>query len=252
MSLIIIIILIILLIGLIYFLKVYDKEYLTLTNIDYLNDIPIFIINLKNRPERKEQMINELYKHNLTGTFIEAYNGKHINVQKLKNNGIINDDPTFRQLRAGEIGCYLSHLKCWELLLKSNYPYGLVLEDDCIFIDDFRKEFNDIFNHIKNMHWDIINLGRRCKPDWFNKDCNDGTIIYKYAFYPATVGYGLHAYIIKVDTIKKLLNIIYPITKPLDVIIPEEYDKGNIKVIGFLKDLATARNLDDSDTMKIK
>ena len=35
-----------------------------------------------------------------------------------------------RDLLRGEIGCYLSHLKCWEELLKSDEKFALILEDD--------------------------------------------------------------------------------------------------------------------------
>lgn len=35
-----------------------------------------------------------------------------------------------RDLLRGEIGCYLSHLKCWEELLRSDEKFALILEDD--------------------------------------------------------------------------------------------------------------------------
>ena len=35
----------------------------------------------------------------------------------------------------GEIGCLLSHRKCWKTLLEANDPYALIMEDDVIFGD---------------------------------------------------------------------------------------------------------------------
>lgn len=38
-----------------------------------------------------------------------------------------------RILTPGEIGCFLSHRKCWEKLVESGDNWALILEDDCIF-----------------------------------------------------------------------------------------------------------------------
>ena len=37
----------------------------------------------------------------------------------------------------GDIGCYFSHLGVWRELVDSDYPAGLVLEDDVVFHDEF-------------------------------------------------------------------------------------------------------------------
>lgn len=238
--------------------KINRSEYMTQYidkinyNGDYIDQIPIFIINLKARPNKKKKTMAELKKHELTGTFIEALDGRYLDVDDLKKRGIIQEGPDYRPLRRGEIGCYLSHLKCWNLILKTEKPYGLVLEDDVVFTDNFREKFNDIFHHIKDMSWDIIGLGRRCKQNWFDKDCYAGTFIYKDAFYPSVVGYGAFAYIIKPETIKKLLKTTFPIYKPIDVVILEEQEKGNIKVISLLNDLITVFDIIHSDTIGIK
>ena len=36
----------------------------------------------------------------------------------------------FRPLTPGEIGCFLSHLRCWELIQAQDTGVGIVLEDD--------------------------------------------------------------------------------------------------------------------------
>lgn len=136
--------------------------------------------------------------------------------------------------------------------MKTGKPYGLVLEDDIVFTDNFREKFNDVFYHLKDISWDIIGLGRRCKPGWFDKKCNEGTFIYKDAFYPLVIGYGAFAYIIKASAIKKLLKTTFPISKPIDVVIPGEHDKGNIQMISFLNDLITVKDIIHSDTIAIK
>lgn len=247
---------IILVICAIYLLiKINQPEYMTVLTVntkDYLDTIPIFIINLKTRLNKKRKTQIQLKNNNLTGTFIEAFDGRYIDVNNLKKKDIVGDYPNYRQLRRGEIGCYLSHLKCWDLILKTGKPYGLVLEDDVVFANDFRSKFNDVFSHIKDKPWDIIQLGRRCKQGWFDKDCTEGTYIYNDAFYPSVVGYGAFAYIIKPEAINKLLKNIFPISRPIDVVVPEEHEKGNIKTIVFLEDLITVHDILHSDTLGIK
>lgn len=234
-----------------------NNEYMTLYNKDHLDEIPIFMINMAEREERKERAIRELDRNDLRVTFIEAVDGRHLDLDDLYNRGIIEDDPMDKPLRRGQIGCYLSHLKCWDKILETGKEYGLVLEDDAYFKRNFRKKFNDVFNELKYHDWDIINLGRRCDPYWFNgADCTDGDFIYSmggvHAFYPRILGYGAHAYVIKRSTIEKLLKITYPIMRPIDVVIPDEYEKKNINVISFLKELVTVFDVDDSDTMEIE
>ena len=218
---------------------------------DYLNEMPIFIINLKDRCGRKKEMQDELDKHKLKGEFIIAYDGRNLDVVVLRENDIITEQNDVRPLRRGEIGCYFSHIKCWEKILESGKPYGMVLEDDVIFDSEFRAKFNDIFEHIKDLDWDTISLGRSCKTGWFDNDCLEGSVVYKNAFRPTIMGYGAFAYIIKACTIEKLLETTFPISKPVDVVIPEEYQKRNIKNISMLNDLANVRPV-VSDTVGIK
>jgi glycosyl transferase, family 25 len=256
---IIIIVIIILFIGVIYFLRnmntkecmapldVYGTEYIY----DYLRNMPIFVINLKDRPNRRIEAISELHRNGLQATFVDAVDGRTLDVNYLRNKKIIIDHRKYRKLRRGEIGCYLSHLKCWQSILESKQPYGMVLEDDFVFVDGFKNKFNGIFEHIKDKEWDIINLGRRCRLVLADKNCDIGTVVYKDAFHPKIVGYGAYAYIIKASTINKLTKIIYPIYKPIDVAIPDEHDKGNIKVLVFSKDLADVRSIKNSDTTNI-
>ena len=230
---------------------VYSPKLDVVKDEDYLDNIPIFIINLKDRPERKKEMQEELDRHDMKGKFIIAYDGRNLDLNVLKENNFFTEKDDIRPLRRGEIGCYFSHIKCWELILESGKPYGMVLEDDVIFDSKFRTKFNDIFENVKDLDWDIISLGRSCKTGWFDNDCLDGTIIYKNAFRPTIMGYGAFAYIIKTSTIEKLLNDTFPIYKPVDVVIPDEYQKGNIKNISMLNDLAKVRPV-VSDTVGIE
>ncbi|AYV80656.1 MAG: glycosyltransferase family 25 [Harvfovirus sp.] len=219
---------------------------------DYLNDIPIFIINLKSREERKKIAVEELDKHDIVGEFIEGVDGNKLDRDDLISNGLIDDSTSYRKLRKGEIGCYFSHLKCWELILSSGKEYGIVLEDDVVLDDNFRDEFNSLFSELEKHKWDYVCLGRRCNPKWFDeRNCNYGQQINKNFYYPSLVGYATFAYVIKRGVIEGLLRKTFPISKPIDVVILEENDRRRMRPIVLEHDLVKVRNINDSDTMGI-
>lgn len=219
-------------------------------NFDIMNDMQTFVINLKNRPDRKMRMLNELNKNNISGIFIEAVDGRTLDGNNI--NKIYKKIDSYRSLRAGEIGCYLSHINCWDLILESKKPYGLILEDDVVFSENFSNNMKELFYNIKNKEWDIIALGRRCDKKLFTEDCTSGEIIHGNIFYPNFIGYATYAYIIKADTIRKLLKNTFPISKPIDVVLIDEQQKKNIKIISFINNLVSVYNLSDSDTTRIK
>ena len=84
----------------------------------YLDNINCFIINLKNRNDKKEYIKSHLKKlsSSFSYTFFNAE--KHSNPKR---------------------GCLESHLSIIKDALKKNMKYILILEDDCNFIQDFSK-----------------------------------------------------------------------------------------------------------------
>jgi hypothetical protein len=86
-------------------------------NLEY----PIYCINLLERTDRKENVINEFSKLN-----IDCSNVKF---------------PDFnRDVRGGKYGCYDSHVKIWkDFYLKSSNKFCLIFEDDFI-VNDYCKD----------------------------------------------------------------------------------------------------------------
>lgn len=44
--------------------------------------------------------------------------------------GTLHHPPYPFRLNAGEVGCFLSHRRCWQMIAEGDEPYGLVAEDD--------------------------------------------------------------------------------------------------------------------------
>lgn len=98
-----------------------------------------YIINLKKSLERKSYMEELLkpYQDFLEICFIEAVDGREMSKEQLIN--VWDQKATYkiygRYMKSGEIGCALSHKKCYEEILKQQDDMALILEDDISFQD---------------------------------------------------------------------------------------------------------------------
>ncbi|MCA9330003.1 glycosyltransferase family 25 protein [Candidatus Saccharibacteria bacterium] len=116
-------------------------------SIDSPPDMPIYVINLPQRTDRKEA-IQRRYRGNLV--FIEAetpasawvqnyaWNADHMNIYK---NAKYN--------RWAEFACFVSHLKALRTFVKSQEPYGLIIEDDTIPHPNFQSLFAAVMHKMK-------------------------------------------------------------------------------------------------------
>jgi hypothetical protein len=102
----------------------------------------LFVINLKERTDRKHQIIQDFkpYK-NIQLHFIEA----------IRNTN-------------GAIGCFLSHKKCVEIAKEKNMEYVIVLEDDCLPMENFENRLINILEFLSSYkEWDLFLGGvKRC------------------------------------------------------------------------------------------
>jgi GR25 family glycosyltransferase involved in LPS biosynthesis len=95
-------------------------------------NIPVYVVNL---PEHEEQWLAIAEQldpyHFLTPTRITAVNG------------VTLPDAACRALtrnkwsvdHKGTLGCFLSHVKIWEIIASDSSPYALIVEDDVILND---------------------------------------------------------------------------------------------------------------------
>lgn len=113
----------------------------------------IFIINLKRRPDRLENIVNELSKYNFTNyEVIDAVDGQTEDVYQKYNNK--HAKRLNRELTKGEIACALSHQKVYQRIIKSNKG-AIVIEDDC----PITKEFIDFANNDADINAHVVMLG---------------------------------------------------------------------------------------------
>lgn len=136
----------------IYIKDIIEYNFETLYNIEWNH---IYIINLKRRSDRKENIIKQLEKLEIKNyDFLEAVDGLSLEIKEkyneIKNININNPIST-----CGHFGCLLSHINAITLAKQNNYENIMILEDDIFFNDNFIENINKI----KIPKYDMIYLG---------------------------------------------------------------------------------------------
>tara|TARA_Y100000590_G_scaffold470610_1_gene666924 strand:+ start:13792 stop:14586 length:795 start_codon:yes stop_codon:yes gene_type:complete len=109
-------------------------------------------------------------------------------------------------LRLGEIGVYLSHIKIYEDIVKNSYEYSIIFEDDCKIIDHevFHSHINNAINiSPKNFHLISFFLHPHQKyssSPYYNEIFN----LYK------SNTWGLVCYVISLEGAKTFLKTLIP------------------------------------------
>jgi len=100
-----------------------------------------------------------------------------------------------RDVTGGEAGCAISHLNIWKSIIKDDVNCALILEDDFVSVTPLTNPV------IPNTEWDIAFLGRNaiCPKDEKRIDVSNKWVT-------ALSSYNTHAYVIKRDTAKTLVN----------------------------------------------
>ena len=96
-----------------------------------------FVINLDASVDRLKAISHQLNCLNVSFSRVAAVDGKRLSQNEIKKLSYAIDDRDIRvrytrDLTPGEIGCFLSHRKCWQMLLESSHEWALILEDDIV------------------------------------------------------------------------------------------------------------------------
>ena len=105
-----------------------------------LRKTSLYIINLPNATARRESLSSRLQYHGLEDqvTWIEAVGRGDPLIEFYRGSYSYPPHP----LNEGEIGCFASHVKALETFLESGEEQGIILEDDCVFHNNFRTLYD--------------------------------------------------------------------------------------------------------------
>jgi len=159
-------------------------------------------------------MVEQLTKANIKDyRFFKAVDGKALERSE------INYTTSYRSMKKGELGCYMSHLKVVKLCNETFNNYDLVLEDDAILCDNFIEKVKDLVKHAPK-DWDIILLSTT---NIWLKCINNGTLkldkiqINKKLSKITSDHYGNQGYLVSKRAIGTMLYHEYPIKYPIDL-----------------------------------
>jgi GR25 family glycosyltransferase involved in LPS biosynthesis len=130
-----------------------------------------FIINLKDREDRWNSLVERcpILKY-------DRYEGVNGNNVKPNHRILRLFDGNDYNMRAGIVGCALSHIKLYIELIKSEFDYYCIFEDDITFTDDYNNKLNHVICQLKlekNVNWDIVYLGHFWTLDHKDKFVNN-------------------------------------------------------------------------------
>lgn len=166
------------------------------------------VINLDRRPDRYEE-----FKKNAINIDYERFSA--VDGKLLKGNSqlqFIFDNNDYN-MRAGIVGCAMSHIKLYIELINSDYDAYCILEDDITFNTNFNKKYIHLLDQLSKTDWDFVYLGHHLRypdkhPECFNKE--KLPIIEKYDVqksFENSIG-GTGGYIITKKGAEKLLDFI--------------------------------------------
>jgi GR25 family glycosyltransferase involved in LPS biosynthesis len=179
----------------------------------------LYYINLKRRPDRNENFLNECVKANIPEdkiTRFEAFDGL---THEFKEEDVIlfkNVDYKGKSFEKKIMGNQLSHYYILNEMVEKNYNYIIICQDDVIFRNNFLTYLNDVMNSIPQ-DAEIINIGfheYECYETfkgWDFSKCNDlEKIGKKYNEHICNINIGINpcslAYIVTLNGAIHLLN----------------------------------------------
>lgn len=93
--------------------------------------MPIHVVSLARSPERRARSSARLGELGLSFDFLDAVDGRALSEAEMKALGLEARSAFFSHpLSRGEIGCFTSHRRLFEMAAKDSAPMRLVLEDD--------------------------------------------------------------------------------------------------------------------------
>uniref|UniRef100_A0A6C0JK75 Glycosyl transferase family 25 domain-containing protein n=1 Tax=viral metagenome TaxID=1070528 RepID=A0A6C0JK75_9ZZZZ len=112
----------------------------------------IFVIHYAKLIERRKNMVMQLITNGLDAEFVTQYDRDQLSSEdKAKFVTKYKDD---------DIAISLSHLYCYKEIIKK-YEYALILEDDAVFNNNFKKILLDYICQLPE-DWDMLFIGDGC------------------------------------------------------------------------------------------
>lgn len=191
--------------------------------------LPVLVVTLKRRPER------------LAGTLAQFADARSVQVVEAVDGRDLDLSRIDTSLTAGEVGCFLSHLKALRHVADGSAPWALVLEDDArlrIPMDAIEALLAEAPPGV-----DIVNLGANYLPPPAQMRRLSPRLV-EFVDYDMC---GAHAMLVSRHGARAVLNA------PRDYRVPYDLWVARVaRVAVAVPSLAVPANINDSETQKTR
>lgn len=174
----------------------------------------IAVINLATEPDRWAHTRRQFQALGLQALRHEAVPGHLLPVQERAGlySAELNRRQYHKPLRAGEIGCYASHLALWRRLVASGERSLAIFEDDVALDPTLPAALAQV--EAMDLPWDVIKLYGRAQEQVHHRlPCGPGLELVRYRRVPSHTC----AYVISRRGAHKLLATRRPFGRPVDI-----------------------------------
>ncbi|MEM7301079.1 MAG: glycosyltransferase family 25 protein [Pseudomonadota bacterium] len=128
-----------------------------------MSQIIHYFINLDRSTERRAHMEREFARIDVPNARVSGIDGHALTEDPPEVDRALYRRCHGREIRQGEIGCYLSHLKALRSFLESGEEHGVILEDDAEFGPDYLSVLAELTGAKLKSRWDMVKL--QCRRD---------------------------------------------------------------------------------------
>ena len=174
-------------------------------SLDTIVEMKTYIINLEQSTERKEYMRQQMKKlPQLDYEFIPAVDGRKMSEEELSSRFNMKGSMYHygRELMKGEVGCTLSHIRCYQRIVAEDDSCALILEDDIEVNHPEAIDISFLENFLVSCSKPVIVL--LSGHYWYTSRYHSQMVNVFSAFYT-------HAYVVNQAAARLLLNkLVYP------------------------------------------
>jgi glycosyl transferase, family 25 len=203
-----------------------------MSDVHALRSLPIFVINLARDAQRRQHMSTLLAAHDLSAEFVPAVDGRTLSEAE---RAAYDPDRALRvygvAMLDAEIGCYLSHYRLYERIVRERMEAALILEDDLEISPDLPIILQDLLA-CAGSEWLVVRLeslrDRVCKPTSAKflgtrvADLSGGAGLYRLKTHVLGAG----AYLIRYEGAMRMLEYGRRIFMPIDHTMDRFWENG--------------------------
>ena len=197
-----------------------------------LAGLPIFVVNMQRDTERRQHMAGLLAGLGLAAEFVGAVDGRTLTAPE---RAVYDPARALRvygvEMRDAEIGCYLSHHRIYERMVREGIPVAMVLEDD-ISIDPslpgtvsalLASPFQDwLVVRLDSKRGEVINPASSKFRGTRVAELRDGAALYQIR----TQVLGVGAYLIRQEGAARMIAYGKRIFMPIDQTMDRYWENG--------------------------